>query len=714
MIGESLLHYRILDTLGVGGMGEVFLAEDTRLRRRVALKLLPPELVADETRLARLEREARSLARLAHPGVVVIHAIEEDRGRRFLVMELVEGERLDRLIPRHGMDFGRILEIAVPIADALAAAHEEGVVHRDLKPTNVMVSHKGAVKVLDFGLAWTSPESVDPMESTHSLTETGALLGTLPYMAPEQVRGCPPDARGDLFAFGVMLFEMATGKRPFQGHSAAELASAILLAAPPPVDSVRPELPHDLGRIVHHCLQKDPERRYQTAKGLRNELLELTEEVRTGAVVAQPQPALRSIGPMALLGAALLVFIGLAVALGAGWLPFDRPSPVQKPETRALLTHADQYEERGDSPAELEQAEKLLRRALALEPANAYLKARLAALLARVQQQYPASGRQEEIQRLVDAALAADEGLAPAWIARGRLALMQSDWKAAERAARRARREDPDEHETYALLGEALVAQGRADEAIAEASKALGRKGPEVWGRLALARVLLKAGRLNEAVVQYEKVLEFAPDSPNALSNLGVIYAKTGREIAAVPLFRRLMSLRADDTAASNLGYALFNLGRFEEAVEAIQEAHRLKPDHPGHERNLADAYEALGDEEAMRDWLTRALADYDRALGAGGPQVQLLAERAVAAAKLGRAEEARGNIASALEQQPEAPLFEAAEVEALLGDVEAMLGFIERSLAAGHPRETFLDDPIFAPYWDHERFRELLFEQGR
>ena len=231
LIGQSLAHYRIIAAIGAGGMGQVYRATDTRLHRDVALKVLPLEMAASPERLERFQREARAVAALNHPHIVTIYSVEEIEGFHYLTMELVEGETLDRLIPEDGMAVPRLLDVAVGLADALAAAHDRGIIHRDLKPANVMVTTEGRVKVLDFGLAKLArPESeslADSRLTTELRTTEGTVMGTLPYMSPEQLLGQALDHRTDLFSLGVMLYEMASGERPFQGSS-ADLASPSL------------------------------------------------------------------------------------------------------------------------------------------------------------------------------------------------------------------------------------------------------------------------------------------------------------------------------------------------------------------------------------------------------------------------------------------------------------------------------------------------------
>jgi serine/threonine protein kinase/Tol biopolymer transport system component len=275
---QGVGHYRILERLGSGGMGVVYKAEDTRLKRAVALKFLPPEVADDPERLARFQKEAEALAALNHPNIVTIHSVEQHGDRRFLVMELVEGSDLAERMPTRGFGKREFFDLAVPIADALAEAHEKGVIHRDLKPANVMVDTRGRPKILDFGLAklLRADGSADSSQlRTDVLTESGKVIGTYPYMSPEQIEGKPVDDRSDLFSLGAMLYEMATGRRPFAGDSSASVISAILRDTPPPVDLERKDLPPQLVRILGRCLEKDPERRPQSAAEVRAGLAEL-------------------------------------------------------------------------------------------------------------------------------------------------------------------------------------------------------------------------------------------------------------------------------------------------------------------------------------------------------------------------------------------------------------------------------------------------------
>jgi len=331
--GETLGHYRIIEALGKGGMGEVYAAADAKLHRRVALKILPAVFATDPTFRDRFEREAQAVAALNHPNIVTIYSVEEDTGRPFITMELIDGRPLSEVIARGGLPLDRILRIGIEVADAVAAAQQRGITHRDLKPANIMIGADGRAKVLDFGLAKVrdaelaqAGERVTQM--SRDLTGEGRILGTVAYMSPEQAEGKPVDSRSDIFSFGVVLHEMCTGDRPFTGDTNVSIISSIIKDTPKPITDSNPNLPADLARIVRRCLAKDPSRRYQTAADVRNELEELKQDTAT-TLSAPAVPARTSRARFAWIGAPIA---GLALAAGALFL-VNRGSHSQPPSS---------------------------------------------------------------------------------------------------------------------------------------------------------------------------------------------------------------------------------------------------------------------------------------------------------------------------------------------------------------------------------------------
>jgi eukaryotic-like serine/threonine-protein kinase len=293
MIGTALSHYRILEKIGEGGMGVVYRALDTRLDRTVAIKLLRADAVGDPERKWRFVREAKAASALNHPHIITIHDIDSDQGVDFIVMEYVEGTPLDRLIPKGGLPVREAVDTGNQIASALGAAHAAGIVHRDVKPANVIVGRGGRIKVLDFGLAklverdaghlLVTSDSTATAASVVERTRQGAILGTVAYMSPEQADGRPVDARSDVFSLGAVLYEMLAGRRPFEGNSYLQTLTAILRDPPPPLRTLRPDVPANLERIVSRCLEKQPEDRFPSAGELEKELAELKGVPSSGA-----------------------------------------------------------------------------------------------------------------------------------------------------------------------------------------------------------------------------------------------------------------------------------------------------------------------------------------------------------------------------------------------------------------------------------------------
>jgi Tol biopolymer transport system component/predicted Ser/Thr protein kinase len=338
---QSLGHYQILSPLGSGGMGEVYLAKDSRLGREVALKTLPPVFASDANRLQRFQTEAKAAATLNHPNIATIYSVEEINGRHFITMEYVAGQPLDGLLPKAGLALEAFLEWFLPLADALAHAHEKGIIHRDIKPGNIMVTPHGVPKILDFGLARIdrTVAEITGESQTPRLTQEGQVLGTPAYMSPEQAEGKPVDHRSDIFSFGVVMYEALTGQRPFKGNSYASIVSELLKEEPPAVSELKPRTPFLLARLIQQCLRKDCRHRYQTMREVRTLLAEAQAEAEAGMVIAPSGAAVA--GKPVIVSRPLLIGLMIVAALLAGlaiWSLLLSGQPEAKPITRFALS----------------------------------------------------------------------------------------------------------------------------------------------------------------------------------------------------------------------------------------------------------------------------------------------------------------------------------------------------------------------------------------
>ena len=347
MIGQQVSHYRILGKLGGGGMGVVYEGEDLKLGRHVALKFIPENLAGDPKSLERFTREARAASQLNHPNICTIHGIEDNNGHPFIVMEKLDGESLKQHISGHPMVLEEVLDVGVQVADALVASHTKGIVHRDIKPANIFLTPSGQVKVLDFGLAKLVHNDGEEDGADQSLTAVGVIPGTAVYMSPEQARSETIDARSDLFSFGTVLYEMATGKKPFAGNNSLMTLDAVLHAKPAPPRELNPKIPIELEGIIGKAMEKDRRQRYQSAADMRSDLALLKREAESGTIkpassTAMLRAASRTFGrgsrllTYSLAGTAALLITVLA-AVGAWWFKHREVASAEQRNAIAVL-----------------------------------------------------------------------------------------------------------------------------------------------------------------------------------------------------------------------------------------------------------------------------------------------------------------------------------------------------------------------------------------
>jgi eukaryotic-like serine/threonine-protein kinase len=508
LVGRMLAHYRVEGLLGAGGMGEVYLARDPRLDRVVALKILPADLAIAPERMERFTREAKAASALNHPNVAMVHDVGDSEGVRFIVMEYVDGQTLAEKIAEHALSVADVVDVAIQVADALDAAHSKGIVHRDIKPANLMLTPRGQVKMLDFGIAKTAqPEPAAGEAAAGVQTAAGAMIGSLSHMSPEQVLGTDVDGRSDLFSLGVAMYEMATGRLPFTGATRVELLDRICHGAPESIRSSHAGVPMELERIVFRCLEKRPGQRYNSARALFDDLCELKRalEVATG-VTRPPRTA-------------------------ADRRPSDRPL-----EAYELIGRGRHHLLSG-SFFELPKAVAAFRAAAELDPAYAAAHAGLALALvgqavhrAVPHQQAFADARVAALRALVIDSESADAHVALG----GVLFLGDWDWPEAERSFERALAINPNHPEAFLHYGGLMEALGRLDRGLWLKQQALERDPASALAHVLIAVSFWNRRRYDDTIAWADRALERDPRHLFAHQLRGGAYFKKGDVARAV------------------------------------------------------------------------------------------------------------------------------------------------------------------------------------
>ncbi len=627
MVGRTVSHYQIVERLGAGGMGEVYKARDTHLDRFVAIKVLNPDKLPDPQRKARFVQEAKAASALNHPNIVHIYDIGTDAGVDFIAMEYVAGKPLDALIPRKGMRLGEALKIAAQVADALARAHEAGIVHRDVKPSNLMVDEHGVVKVVDFGLAKLTEEpKAGEDATTHTVpvkTEEGAIVGTVAYMSPEQAEGRMLDGRSDIFSFGAVLYEMVTGQRVFSGDSAVATLAAVIKDHPKPLREVAPEAPHDLEKLITRCLQKQPDRRWQAMSDLRVALGELREESESGERQAAKSSARgRGWWRWAALAVLPLVVVGAWLLWRYG-LRGTPPKPVLT--SRDVIVLADFANSTGDPVFDATLREWVSDQLENSKTLRAMSLGQIQAILAEMK--HPAGA---PITAAVASEVCARAGekatLSGSIAALGTsyaLTLKATNCQTGETLASQSAEASAKEHVLGALtkvvngireeLGESLPSIQRG---LAQRVNLVGATtpSPEAYQAFAMGMVQSSLGKYTAAIPHFQRATELDPDLAIAYAQEGIAVGGDGSR--ARELFRKAFERRMNASDRQRLwieGRYYESEGEIDRSRQVYEELVRLYP-------NFVLGFNSIGN-------VLRQAGEYEKALPMYHEVVRLVPE---------------------------------------------------------------------------------------
>jgi serine/threonine protein kinase len=732
----------------------------------VAVKVLPEAVASSPDRLARFEREARTVAGLNHPNIVTLHTVEDEGSVRFLTMELVEGQTLSHLVTPGGLPLPRILELSIPLTEALVAAHERGVIHRDLKPGNVMVTREGRVKVLDFGLAEMADEKASPQEQNMTVTAgspAGEIVGTVPYMAPEQLRGEAVDARSDLFALGIIMYELATGNRPFTGNSYAELTSSILRDIPEPLARTRAELPSELDRIVSRCLEKNPRERIQSALDVYNELLRLRKDLERGDLEGSAPDGVATI--------AVLPFVNRSASAEDEYfsdgLADELLNELSKIKGLRVPSRSSSFHFKGkDVP--LGEIGRALKVANVLDGSvrKAGNRIRVSVQLVKVSDGYHLWS--ETYDRTMEDIFAVQDDIAQSVVKELRGTLLgggedapaASQTRAAFAGVSKERAYDPESYDFYlrgrylfgasddgpvraqelfrkaiersprfALayfgLGESYVVQSwlssRDREATVAQAKAALAKAFELDDRLSEARVLAAQIKLyfdwdwDGAERDHCLAIENNPGSDLAHREYGCFLSLMGRFEEGLDAARRAQVLDPLSVNATHeVGYQLLALGRLEEAAIEFRKAIDLNPTWTWGNIKLGMSYSRMGEHDKAMACVRRA----DDLLGGspGAPLTQSwLAAIELSAGKPARARAGLVRIMETARTEYVDP-FALASFHYALGDHDAMFESLERGYQVRAPGMVFLKQVrpfLWRDVATDARYDELIRRMG-
>ncbi len=706
-----LSHYRILEQIGEGGMGVVYRAHDERLDRDIALKVLPPGTVVETAARKRFHKEALMLSKLNHPNIATVHDFDTQDGTDFLVEELIEGLSLDAMLASGPLSEKEIINLGSQLAEGLAAAHEHGVIHRDLKPANVRVTPDARLKILDFGLAMILRGEASPTTVTESLSETKAFVGTLPYMAPEQLLGNKVDARADIWATGCILYEMATGRRPFLGSGAA-LTDAILHKAPPTLSKLNPEISAALDAVIQKCLNKDPENRYLSAR-------EIAVDLRR--TVSTPMSAGMRLRLRRWL-AALAVAAAVTAVAGIGMRLESIRGRSSSSEQAAGVTAQRQaaphesylaglkYLERWDEPANLESAIGLFEQAVKADPGFALGFSALGEAHWSKYRLDHDSRWIDEAERDCKRAAELNQQLPAVYVTLARVHNGKGQYNLALQEIQQALKLEPNDPD--ALLGEAAVyaGMGREDKAESTYRKAAVLR-PQHWDAYyELGVFYYRQRRYSDAAAEFERVLEITPDNAMAHATLGGMMQLLREDVEAEKHLKRSIELQPSYAAYTNLGALYYRERRWAESVAMTRKALEINDNDWRAWSNLGLAYEWLNRKGEAEEAFHKELARLEEIAKVSADDAEVQVELGLLYSKWTLRAKAIPRIEAALALAPDDPaiLSSAGEAYDNFGNRSRALELVKQALVRGWTLAELKNDPGQQKLLLDPHFREI------
>jgi len=715
VIGKTLSHYKVIEQIGEGGMGCVYLAEDTTLNRKVALKVLSGEMAAAPERMERFRREAQAVAALNHPNIVTIHSIESAPDGPFITMELVQGKRLDQLITGDGLSTERMLEVVQPLVRALTAAHAKGIVHRDLKPANIMVTDDGTVKILDFGLAklHATGDSGEHAETkTHTLTRAGHVVGTVPYMSPEQLQGKPVDHRTDIFSLGVILYEMASGHLPFSGESSAEISSSILRDSPKSIAETRSDIPEPLVRIISRCLEKEAELRYQSAGDIQMALSKIGERVQEKK--SDPRPSI-----------AVLPFVDMSPEKDQDYfcegLAEELINALANIEKLQVASRTSAFRFKG-AQSDIREIGRRLGVNTLLEGSvrKAGNQVRIGVNLVNIEDGYHLWSNRYD-RELKDVFAIQDE------IAQKIVEALQVTLspKAKTKKAEEAAPADVQAYDYYLkgrkffyefrAKGFELARQMFARAIVIDDKYARAYAGVADCCSILYSYFDSSEANLKEADTASRKAVEIDPEDAEAHASRGLALSLIGNHEESDREFKRSIELNPKLYEAHYLyGRALFGRGRHEEAAQEFELASEVNPEDYQAKFFLAQTNQVLGRRALAAATLKKFVEAVRKHLSFNADDARALYLGAGGLVELGEMELAQEWVGKALQIDPDDALvlYNVACVYAQLGEYDQSLDCLERSFEISGS-STFLtwmkNDPYFDPVREKPRYKSIV-----